>query len=41
MHLLGTQDHPAGEVLVERDRGRRSAEREGRYDAVFAAINPA
>lgn len=41
MHLLGAHDHPGGEVLVERDRGRRSAEREGRYDAVFAAINPA
>ena len=41
MHLLETQNHPGGEVLVERDRGRRSAEREGRYDAVFAAINPA
>ena len=41
MHLLETQDHPAGEVLVAYDRGRRTAEREGRYDAVFAAINPA
>ena len=40
MHLLEAQDHPAGEVLVDRDRGRRSAERDGRYDAVFAAINP-
>lgn len=41
LHLIGTHDHPKGEVLVERDRERRSAEREGRYDAMFAAINPA
>ena len=38
---LEAGDHPAGEVLVDRDRGRRTAEREGRYDAVFAAVNPA
>ena len=41
MRLLETQDHPRGEVLVERDRGWRSAEREGRYDAVFSALKPA
>jgi uncharacterized oxidoreductase len=40
MQLLERQDHPRGEVLVARDRFRRSAERDGRYDAVFAAINP-
>ena len=40
MHLLETQDHPGGEVLVEYDRGRRSAEREGRYDTAYAAIHP-
>ena len=40
MHLLETQDHPAGEILVERARGERLAERNGRYEAVFAAINP-
>lgn len=40
IHLLETQDHPGGEVLVEHDRARRFAEREGCYDAVFAAINP-
>ena len=40
MHLLETQDHPRGEVLVEYDRSRRSAEREGRYDTAYAAINP-
>ena len=41
MGLLEAGDHPGGEVLVERDRFRRTAEREGRYDEVFAAINPA
>lgn len=40
MHLIETHDHPRGEVLVSRDRERRSAERDGRYDAMFAAINP-
>ena len=40
MGLLETQDHPGGEVLVAYDRSRRLAEREGRYDAAFAAINP-
>lgn len=41
MQLLETGNHPRGEVLVERDRARRLAEREGRYEEVFAAINPA
>ncbi|WP_149537280.1 SDR family oxidoreductase [Siccirubricoccus phaeus] len=41
MQLLGWEDHPRGEVLVERDRARRWAERDGRYEAVFAAMNPA
>ncbi|MEJ0017103.1 MAG: SDR family NAD(P)-dependent oxidoreductase [Acetobacteraceae bacterium] len=41
MELLAAGEHPGGEVLVERDRGRRWAEREQRYEAVFAAINPA
>ena len=40
VRLLEMGEHPRGEVLVERDRGRRSAEREGRYEAVFAAVNP-
>ncbi|MCR6474647.1 SDR family NAD(P)-dependent oxidoreductase [Variovorax sp. ZS18.2.2] len=40
MQLLEAQDHPRGEVLVERDRGRRWAERDGRYVATFAAMNP-
>ena len=40
MHLLEMRNHPKGEVLVEYDRSRRTAEREGRYDAIFATINP-
>jgi uncharacterized oxidoreductase len=40
MRLLEAQDHPEGELLVENGRDRRTAEREGRYAAVFAAINP-
>ena len=40
MQLLERGDHPRGEVLVERDRDRRWAERDGRYEAVFAAMNP-
>ena len=40
MHLLVAGNHPRGEVLVERDRARRSAEREGRYHEIFAAMNP-
>ena len=41
MRLLEAGNHPGGEVLVERDYFRRTAERDGRYDEVFAAINPA
>ncbi|MCP3383498.1 SDR family NAD(P)-dependent oxidoreductase [Bradyrhizobium sp. CCGUVB4N] len=40
MQLLELAVHPRGEVLVERDRARRWAEREGRYEATFAAMNP-
>ncbi len=40
MQLLELAVHPRGEVLVERDRARRWAEREGRYEAIFAAMNP-
>ncbi|UMR29044.1 SDR family NAD(P)-dependent oxidoreductase [Massilia sp. MB5] len=40
MQLLQTGDHPRGEVLVERDRARRWAERDGRYDETFATMNP-
>ena len=41
MGLLDTGDHRGGEILVERARDARAAEREGRYDALFAAMNPA
>ncbi|MFE0013963.1 SDR family oxidoreductase [Mesorhizobium sp. NPDC059054] len=40
MHLLEQEEHPRGEVLVERDRARRWAERDGLYEATFAAMNP-
>jgi len=40
MALLAAGDHPHGEVLVERARSDRYAEREGRYDAAFDAVNP-
>lgn len=40
MKLLGSENYPRGEILLERDHARRWAERDGRYDAVFAALNP-
>ena len=40
MQLLEREDHPRREVLIERDRARRWAERDGRYEATFAAMNP-
>lgn len=40
MQLLKSGDHPNGEVIVERDRARRWAERDGCYEATFAAMNP-
>lgn len=40
MQLLDAQDHPRGDVLLERDFARRWAERDGQYEAIFAAINP-
>ena len=41
MQLLEATHHHGGEVLVERDYFRRTAERDGRYNEVFTAINPA
>ena len=41
MALLEAADHPGSEVLVRRARDTRTAEQEGRYDALFAAMNPA
>lgn len=40
MQLLESGNHPHGEVLVERDKARRWAERDGNYEAAFAAMNP-
>jgi uncharacterized oxidoreductase len=40
MDLLEQADHPRGELLLERDHARRWAERYGRYEATFAALNP-
>lgn len=38
---LENGDHPRGELLVERARSDRAAERSGCYDQVFATNNPA
>ena len=40
MGLLERGEHERGEVLVERDRARRWAERDGRYEETFRAMNP-
>ncbi|GGF74858.1 oxidoreductase [Azorhizobium oxalatiphilum] len=40
MDLLEREAHPRDEILLDRDLPRRFAERDGRYDAVFAALNP-
>lgn len=39
MQLLERGDHPGGELLLERDRARRWAERDGTYEALFASVN--
>lgn len=41
LRLLEAGDTPRGEVLLERDLGRRWSERDGRYEDFFAALNPA
>ncbi|NNU46876.1 SDR family NAD(P)-dependent oxidoreductase [Rhizobium sp. WYCCWR 11279] len=41
MDLLERKDHVRGEVLLERDFARRWAERDGHYDVIFDAMNPA
>jgi len=40
MGMLDRQDHSKGELLLEKDHARRWAERDGTYDAIFAAMNP-
>lgn len=39
--MLCRGDHPQGELLLERDRARRWAERDGTYAEIFSAMNPA
>jgi uncharacterized oxidoreductase len=41
LQILDTGGTPRGEVLLERDFARRWSERDGRYEATFAAMNPA
>ena len=41
MHLLETHDYPGGEIMVERVRGPRWAERSGTYEQIYSLINPA
>jgi uncharacterized oxidoreductase len=41
MRMLEAGNHPRGEVLLERDLPRRFAERDGRYDDLFASLNSA
>ncbi|WP_271578138.1 hypothetical protein [Bradyrhizobium sp. CCBAU 11361] len=40
MQLLELRVHPRDKVLFERDRARRWPERDGRYEATLAAMNP-
>lgn len=40
LDLLDQGNHPRGEILLDRDKPRRWAERDGSYDTVFAALNP-
>lgn len=41
MAMLAEGRHPRGELLLDRDLPRRWAERDGTYDQLFAAMNPA
>lgn len=41
MSMLENGQHPRGELLLERDQSRRWAERDGTFDSIFAAMNPA
>lgn len=41
MAMLEKGQHPGGELLLQRDQPRRWAERDGTYDSLFAAMNPA
>lgn len=41
MSMLENGRHPRGELVLERDQARRWAERDGTFDSLFAAMNPA
>jgi uncharacterized oxidoreductase len=38
--ILDAGDTNRGEILLERDLGRRWSERDGRHEAIFASMNP-
>lgn len=38
--MIERGDHPAGELVLARDKPRRRAEKEGTFATLFAAINP-
>lgn len=40
MALIERRQHPGGEILLESDKARRWAEKDGTFDAVFRAMNP-
>ncbi|MDH0863828.1 SDR family NAD(P)-dependent oxidoreductase [Mitsuaria sp. GD03876] len=40
LRLIEAGEAPRGELLLDRDLPRRWAERDGRYDELFAAMNP-
>ncbi|MNG35693.1 hypothetical protein D3C84_1224960 [compost metagenome] len=40
MQTLEEGNTPRGEVLLQRDLARRRAESDGRYEEIFAAMNP-
>jgi uncharacterized oxidoreductase len=39
LDILGQPSHPHGEILVERVKALRWAERNNKYDEMFAALN--
>jgi uncharacterized oxidoreductase len=40
MALIEHRRHPNGEILLDGDKGRRWAEKEGTFDTLFRAMNP-
>lgn len=41
LDLIDRADHQRGEILLDRDKLRRLAERDGSYGGILAALNPA